>query len=50
MIVLIIAHPSLVLEKKVTYVQNSRLYIPREILKKVSKNGWVAELVVKIIQ
>ena len=49
-IALIIAHPQLVLEKKVAYVQNNRLYNPREILKKVSKYSWVAELVIKIIQ
>ena len=48
-IVLILALPQLALEKKVAYITSGRLYIPRELLKKISKDGWVAELVIKII-
>jgi len=49
-VVLVLALPQLVLEKKEAYVTNGRLYIPKEILKKISKGTWVAELVIKIVK
>jgi hypothetical protein len=43
----VLALPQMVLEKKYTRL-GKRLYTPRELLKEISRNSWVAELVIRI--
>ena len=46
-VVLVLALPQMALERKHTTL-SKRLYIPREMLKEISKGAWVVELVVRI--
>ena len=46
-VIYILALPQLALEKKHARL-SKRLYVPRELLKEISKGSWVAELVIRV--